>query len=362
MATKTKKKKKSSNPTNLTLAEAMADLNVGPQVSEVKGLFDQAKSQYAEDVASAHAGGESSRAFANLARPTVQKDYDEAASGAVTSNAVADAAFGGVDATDPFKAALLRERATAGRQAGESKAAALQGLTDRVQQAASGEQYAINQARGEYGKTKATLSSKIQDLLGQRGNLVTTELGKLNTADQTAAEKGGDIYTSGAFNGMTKAEVKALSPQQRADIVTAFNKKGPKAGPKNRASRDDIKDLTSDFSTALSKAKDYDARGDAATELVQGVDDAVDKNGHRIPNSGVKAIDQFPVSLALDMKFDGRLSAQNIKRLHDLGFKVSDIPGAIGGVEYKKKLAKARAKLHNRPKAPTGSTGGSPFT
>lgn len=359
---KHKSKKKSSNPSNLTLAEAMADLSVGPQVTEVKGLFDEARRQFGEDRASAHAGGESARAFANLARPTVTKDYDEAASGAASTNAVADAAFAGVADTDPFKAAALRERATAGRQAGESKAAALQGLTERVQQAASGEQYAINQARGEYGKTKTTLSNKLQDLLGQRGNLVITELGKLNTADDAAAAKGGDLITSGAFEGMTKAEVKALSPAQRAEIVAAHNKDKGKSGPKNRASRDDIKDLTSDFSLALTKAKNFDDRGAAGKTLVAGLQNQVDKNGHAIPNSGFPKIDQFPVSLALDMQFDKRLSPQNIKRLHDLGFKVSDIPGAIGGVEYRKRLKKERAKLHNRPKAPTGSTNGSPFS
>jgi len=246
----------------------------------------------------------------------------------------------------------LRERATAERQATEAKTRSLMDLTDRAQSATAGEQYAINNARKEYGQTKRTLSSKLTDLLGQRGNLVTTELGKLNASDAEAAAAGEDLITSGAFAGMTKDEVRALSPAERTQITSDYNNRGKKGdkgdGKKSRASQDKIEKLSSNFSRALAYAKDYNDRATAAEALVKGLPDKVDQYGVRQPGTGKPALPQFAVSLALDMIFGDKgnkyISQTNVKRLHDLGYKVTDLPGAVG---YNDWLQKRRTL--NRP-------------
>jgi len=169
-----------------------------------------------------------------------------------------------------------------------------------------------------------------------------------NAASRATASK---RITSGPYRGLTQGQVDSMSAQELRDYEKQNEKAtggGEKGGVK-RATNDQQLQLGNQFKEALNRAADYAAadkskrnRAATAKELMKGTTgkDAVPKMG------------QFPVSLALDMAFDGHISRANAQRLHRLGYKVSDLPGSVSFTDYRKKQA-ARPKPKPKPKAPT---------
>lgn len=366
MPTKTKKRTVSGvNARDVTIANALGDAEFGPQVSAVQDLFRQAKRQYAGDVDAAKANAAATIAAVHSKREPTRDIYAEAQRSATNTASDIDASVAARLGTanpvgDVFNASIARERGTQANRVSNEKAGALNELTQREVGATAGRQLGINQARSEYGTTRGTLSQKLEDILGARGAKVAAAMGQLankreETAGKTAAA-GADIYTSGAFTGKTKAEVRAMSTDQRQQIVDAYNaakgKKGGK-GPDWLPQKDAAVGLRQlqtlkDFATkAKTGAAFVPGHAPQPRESRAGAEKKILTNSDSPP--------QHPMLLraALDAAYDGHISAYTVKGLIAAGYKPSEVARVLGvqtSGEYK--------RTHNPVKANTKAYAG----
>ena len=381
-ATKTKKKTKKTS-SDLAYATAVANEKYGPQISEIKGLYDQAKQQYASDIDAAKNNAASGVAFATQARPQTISDYASARSTTDQLNALQNAQLakapssGGV--SDVLRTAITAEQTGQGKKIANERANSLQALTDRATAAASGQQFAANQAKSAYQKTADTLTQKLVDIAGQQGNEIAVQLGKLqqtkaktdaSNAKTKAANQRSDstIYTSGAFNGMTHGEVNALTPQQRQAKVDAYNKSSSKGKAKgqSRATSEQRQNLNTDVQGAINdwtriagatkvdpKTKKRVPVGLTPDQIralmLKGQTPSKD-NGM----SSIKKRSALATQIAEEMATDNAISSQTVKKLHDLGYKTTDIDRIV--TAYQRSLANrisrpgtAPAEGGNRP-------------
>jgi hypothetical protein len=343
----TKTKRKPSRDT--TIATALGDEQYGPQVSAVQDLFRQAKRQYAGDVDAAKANAAATIAAVRSSREPTRDIYAEAKRSAANTASEIDASVASRLGTanpvsDTFNASIARERGTQANRVSNERAGALNELQQREVGAQAGRQLGVNQARSEYGATRDTLSQKLEDIMGQRGAKIASELGKLQNKREETATKGADIYTSGAFTGKTKAEVRAMSPDQRQQIVDAYNAdkggKGKKGGKGYRATSEMRIGLADKFKNAVDIAQDMKQRGGLSRAAVENTLRHGSTPAKGSDQKGVPKFGDFASTLAADLAWDGYISDANVKKLHDLGYKVSDLPNAIGPAEYNKRKAK----------------------
>jgi hypothetical protein len=332
------------NANDLSIVLANLGLKYDPQVSQINTLNRQAQGQYASDIEGAKAQAASTVNYAKAARPTTQAIYDQANAQTDAEQADVAAAFqkaGG--AADVFSAATAREHAQQKARLAGASAAAQTGLTNRITGALAGRQAGYMQAQADLGKTKDTLATQLSDVLKARGNDLTAMLGSLRnqrvdrlTKTRTEETK---VKDTGPFAGMTVGEVAKLSPTDRAAIVDKFNadKVKPKAGAKaDRRTANERQSLSDVFNEArdtavkaatgnLGDGVKYN-RAQAANMLLHGTVPTTEAAAKG--KQGIKKAGQLAATLALDMAYDGRISKQNARRLHKLGYKVDDLVGA----------------------------------
>jgi len=372
------KRKSSVNANDLTIATAIQDEKYGPQVSQIKDLYGTAGDQRTSDIEAAKAGSQSAQMYAKNAEPGVRQIYSDATTSTNQANDDVTAAFSKIgSAADVFKAATAREQGGAKTRITSQGTAALQELIDRGVAAKAGEQLAVGKANTDYGATTKTLSQKLLDIAGARGAGIAASLGslasdragnqtKIDIAKIGAGARANDRATSGAFAGMTDAEIGDLTPAQRQAKVDTFN--ASKGSPKktDRRTANERQDLSAEFNKALTYAQGYKEQGDpretASRTLLRGKP-ASSKGTKGKPDyeviDAVPSFDQLALAVALDMAYDKRVSAANARKLHALGYKVSDVTGAVSSTAYQQKRSN---KLAPRTPAPRGATGGSPFS
>lgn len=341
MPTKTKRKP----GRDVTIATALGDEQYAPQVSAVQDLFRQAKRQYAGDVDAAKANAAATIAAVHSKRQPTRDIYAEAKRSAANTASDIDASVASRLGTanpvsDVFSASIARERGTQANRVSNERAGALNELTQREVGATAGRQLGINQARSEYGKTSETLSQKLEDIMGQRGAKIASELGKLQNKREQATAKGADVYSSGPFAGHSKGEIQSMSQDARQALVDAFAKgKGKKGAKGYRATSEMRVGLADKFKSAVDIARDMKSRGGSrgAVEntLRHGSTPAKGSEQKGVPKFG-----DFASTLAADLAWDGYISDANVKKLHELGYKVADLPGGVGPTEYRKGKAK----------------------
>jgi hypothetical protein len=368
-----KRKKNGLNANDLTIAQAVAGEKYDPQISQIKGLYGQAGKQLASDITAAKAGAKSAVVYSKSARPTVKSDYKDATKTVNQDAADTLAAFGTIgQAADIFRAAAAREHNDYKSRIATDKVGALQELTDRATSAQAGRAFAVNKARQDYKDTTGTLGQQLVALRGAKGNSMAAQLGtlmeqradravKVKTAKISAGAGDNKVITSGAFQGMTNAEVRALTPKAKQQKVDAFNATQGKGKTGNRRTVKEQTGLNSGYSSATSWAARLRAQlAKPPKQGGQGLDPNSKASRHavaqillqgRLPSKqgqGIPKQDQLPLTLALDTVYDGHISRNNAQRLHDLGYKVDDLNNAATATQYERK----HPRKPKRPQAP----------
>lgn len=331
------KRNRRKNSNDLTIARAEGDVRFGPQVSQIRDLYQQAAGQKVSDISAAKQNARSAIAFARAARPEVNAIYRRG--GNVAEAAAADVAnaFTPLGAgADPFRAVAAREAQGAKTRMEEARTAARQELVDRATSAKAGQGFAVNQARQEYRSSKRTLGQKLEDVLGQRGSYIAGRLGTL--ANQRAAEN--LKLRLASMGDQTTRDVAAAKIQadKEAAAIKAKDKAKDKdkgGGGGGRATAQQRTSLSNEFNRALRFAQDYandpkggtphERRAAARDALLRGSQGGKDAQGEY---PGTPHFGQLPLTLALDMAIDRHVSRAHAQRLHGLGFKVGDVSGA----------------------------------
>lgn len=349
------KRRRGINPDDLTTATAEAEAKYGPEISTVRGLIDQAKAQYEGDVSAAKTNASAVRSYAHQAGPKVKQIYTRATGAADAAGDDVVRAFGGLGAAaDVFRAATAREQGGQRGRIAEAQADARQSLIDRGTEAQAGQAMAINEARRGYRGNLTTLSDQLSDIAGQQGADIVARLGSLRSEraerakDKAIARTNAESRASeGAANRASHegiAEANRIAAAERAAA-------GRAPGGTKRATQTRIEAISGEFQEALRFAKDYvdeahskAARARAADDLVRGRVPGTDpslvsKSNPKGSYGATPKFKQLVASIALDQAFDGHVSRANARKLHELGYKLSDITGATSYEDYKKRVA-----------------------
>jgi hypothetical protein len=357
-----RKRRGAINANDRTIAEAEADLRVGPQISQIRDLYDQAARQKVSDIRAAQQGAQSAIAFANAQRPTVKTTYKTGQNVANAAAADVETAFGKLGAAaDPYRAVTSREQGGARNRINEARIGALQELTERATGAKAGMALAINQARSDYALNRQQLNQKLSDLLGQRG---TTIAGRLATLSNQRAERAAKIRTAKIGAGATTeaAKIRAQAQKESAERTAS---KGERATALQRGTFSDEVGAAMSRIRQLLKDNPGVKRPQLATTLLKG--QQIPKGGD--PNAQIKQVSQLAASIALDQVLDKHVSQQNAQRLHQRGLKVADIadvrtrsewlPGAQA--QQRRQAAKRRREAAARRRRQGTVFGTSPF-
>ena len=281
------------------------------------------------------------QSYAQQALPGVRKIYSGATDATNATQQDVATAFGNLGgAADVFKAATAREQGGARSRITEAAARAEQDLKDRATGAIAGRALALGEARRSYRSNLGTLSSKLTDIAGLEGSEIAARLGQLRSE---SLERGNrrDVARIGAES---RESVAAADRASREKI--AADKAKDKAGPGGvkRASAERIEKFSDKVREAMGVADALKVGGDdrrtAAPKLVHGT--TIPAGTKPDPKTGeiprpVPKFGQLVASIALDMAHDGHISRQNARRLHELGYKVSDVQGLVSTAEHWRK-------------------------
>jgi hypothetical protein len=368
-----KRRRGGINANDLTIARAQQKLKYDPQVNAVRDLYGQAKDQYVSDITAAQGAAQSAVKFAKQELPKVRKIYSGATNAAEAAQQDVQTAFGNVGAAaDVFKAATAREQGGQLGRIAEASARARTDLKERQASALAGKSLAYKQAQGDYSKTRGSLSQKLIDIAGEQGNYLDATLGSLRNARQANKTKV-NVANIGAKSRESVAAANAGSREKvaAANRDAADRRAAAKETKSNRRPGSERGKLSDDVNAAFSFAsKNVPKAGvrfglprpKMADILLHG--QVVEKNGDL--NSAIPKFGQLAASIALDMAYDGHVSRANAARLHDLGYKVSDIANSRSFNDWRKTPAgRAWAKAQNAPKAskpkPVGVFAQGPF-
>jgi hypothetical protein len=340
------RRRRNRNAQDIRLAQSRAKVRFGPEHSTIKAAIGDAQNNYLSDLTSAAAASKSAIHFAKKAKKPVAAVFNQARSEADAARSDVEAAFGRLGgAADPFRAALAREQAGAHQRVALAGANALHELTQRQLEAKAGGQYAKTAAKQDYRKTISDLAGRLSDLGDREGAFITSEAGSLRES------RAGRQATTRNARLKIRADQKAADLDYGRDVAkikltdslkdAAKAKGGKGLGGNKPASRSESRMFQSDFSKALSYAKQYantyDKKGGrvtrhtAASTLTSGA--PASKTA-----SGVPAIDdQLALSAALDMAYAGHLGRTTTKRLHQAGIRVKDLSGAKSYRSYEKR-------------------------
>lgn len=223
---KTKTKPKTKVPSALAQAQAEMDVKYKPQLDMAQGLIGEAATQYKSDIETAKNNQRAIDSYAEAKKaPTIDryKDAQTAQTGYETNAA---SALQGVGAgSDILKNAITGEQSSLRSRLEGAGTRASQELDDRQTSALAGRIAAQQQARGDYRKTKAGLTSQIQSLIGQQGADVIARFGQLAEAD---AERQKDIDVA-KIGAKARTDVAGLGAKSKADTAAGKAKEKDQA-------------------------------------------------------------------------------------------------------------------------------------
>ena len=224
---KTKTKPKTKTPSLLEQAQAEKDAQYAPQIAQAQALLGDAGSQLKSDIETARNNEQAVRSFAEAQKvPTIER-YKGAQGNVAGFQANTDAAIKPTGAgNDIFRNALASEQGSLRSRLEGAGTRATQELSDRQTAAVAGRVGAESQARGDYRKTKKSLTDQIQTLVGQKQADVMARFGQLVEADANrqkdidvaniAANARRDVAAAGAKNkANTQAGKDAEKEQKR---------------------------------------------------------------------------------------------------------------------------------------------------
>lgn len=237
------KKKKGVPSSDIAYATDVTNLKYAPELTNVRDLFSQLKQQYADDRNAARQNARSTISAVAQATPDVARTYQAAHQTTRSAQSDVASAFDKLgSAADIFRAATAREQGGALTRIGEAKTRAQQELTNRKLGAVAGRQLALGQAKQAYGRGYQTLSTRLQDILGQRGTEVGIQLGNLRheRLDRSA----------------TKAAGRAKADAETARTDAAKAKANEKKQGQKRAHIEKVRTATGDFQKRILDARD----------------------------------------------------------------------------------------------------------
>ena len=360
MATKSEKKR----------AQALVDLEFGPQAAQVRNLWGKTRAQYLNDLSGARQTERAITTAAAAADPKIRTIYHDARADLGASNSFVDKARATMapgpetGLTKLIGEQMARERGSALNANTAARAGALTELTNRASAAVAGKAAAYKTAKDTLTANRKDLTQQLSDLTGQKSSKMAALLGEMqgerSAANAKARGDSNKTIMSGDFAGLTQGQVDAMSTEDRLDWI---NKKAKKSkGKDNRATNDQRLQLSNAFGEAFDEAKNWSnlSRPQLAQLLIHGQTAGKDPVTKQ-PIMSVKKFGQLEASLALDMARDGHISRANAKKLHDLGYKTTDLTGATSYQDWIKTpagrawLAKqkaAKSKPKPKPKQP----------
>lgn len=261
---KTKTKPKSKKPSaNESAATTFADLQYGPAISQINAAFGTAKDQFGSDIDAAARGGESGRAYALGALPTVQKSYSNAKTETGSDDAFVNAELAKLGpSADVFKGAATKSQGAFHDRITAAGARAEQSLRDRAAAATAGEQFAKNQARADYRKTTGALQQQLLDLKSQAGKAAANKLSELLQADLDRQNKL-DVATIGADATTGAAKIRSDAQKEKDAAKKKRDKKDVYGN-----TLDQRRSRRSTFSNAVTLAGSINAKGNKSADQI----------------------------------------------------------------------------------------------
>lgn len=334
MATKAERRK----------AQALIDLEYGPQAAQIRDLWGQTRKQYLNDLSAARQTERAIKTAAAAAEPKLRTIYSTARDDLGESNSFVDQALATMARGEDTGLSKLigqqmaRERGAARNANTAARTGALTELTNRASAATAGRAASYRTAKDTLLGQRKDLTQRLADLTGQSGAKMTALLSDMeaqrSAANAKARETTGKRLTSGPYRGLTQGEVDAMTPEELRDFERKNNPDKAAKAKSNRRTVEAQQGLSDRVAHALSVAQTYSGkytRGQLAQTLLKGQvpTKTTDKTGAETTVPGLPRVDQFVLSLALDMAYDKHVSRANARRLHKLGYNVADIEGAV---------------------------------
>lgn len=343
MATKTKTKTKAKARSTTASpfaqqAQAEAFLRTNPERSTLAQQLADARGDRDTSVSAANTAANANVSAARGAPAAYQRTYDDA-----LSHVAAAIAVPGAD--NPATGAGRDAAQTRGRLA-EMLASAQTDAKQRELSAREGGQYAVGQANAGYAKTSDTLSSRLRSLAQEQGVYTAQREGELS-GDATRLAHDSAQKSADRANAREIASAHDRTSLTTTRIrTTAAAKARAKADARKRATRwatpqqaGRLQDSVASIRSWIAQNKaDYgrEAGGDARKQralLAQDLSVGVPGQSFVDPKTGAinrdpgvpKAGSDLALRVALDLAFDGHLSAANVRRLHERRYKVSDL-------------------------------------
>lgn len=350
---KTKKKTKAKAPADryATQVGAESTLKFGPEESSLQAALRDAESGYSTEVAAARGTRRSIEEAAKTSKPKFAKNTATSLETVKSVKSTLAADLAKLPAAGALAGASSRDAAGTERRLAEALTANQSETDARARDAASGEAYAVSNARNRLGDNKEKIAQRQSDMAKEKGAFSQARSGELAEAaadrrvttrgqDKTADTAAANRRTSNANADATRDETARHNRETEKNAADAKNGRKP-ASPK------DTEKAKTAISRALEQANrvkgevsgaDKTAgvtardRAESAKILVNGREGQTienDKDGNALANPvkipGVKATEELYASVALDLAYDGHLSTKNMKALQKLGLSVRDL-------------------------------------
>jgi hypothetical protein len=355
-------KHKSRRSTWLDQAKAQSLVRYGPELSSLMALRSENVTDYHRALHQAAAGRMGEQAAVAAALPQLKAIY--AANEGVRKQAAgltAGSLAGLGPAADAFKVAGLQEMGGALAALSQTGTQAQADLVSRGVRAAESEAGSRRTALAQYRTDQAKVTQRHQDLLGEMGAYTAATAGDLSTKAaqrRVTRQNNQDSNTQSERNSKRSAGIDPDTgkpiPGGKLDPKT---KTGAGSKPQSRDAHNTLRTAITDaVDSALPLAKTFvkkkgsGTRGYVDSVLRSGVDEPATrspvydtiktptgtKQQARLNEDGTPVykvapavkIDKVPAAArgaALDIIFDGHISAKHLRQLHQAGFSVNDL-------------------------------------
>lgn len=324
------------------LARQEARLRYNPERRGLIGALGEAKATRRSEKRAARSTGRGLRATIRASRKPTEENYDRLDSALAKSDGTFDGGVMHADlqglggAAGSIVAAALAESASARQRASEARSNRMQDLDDQIIRAREGQVGAVRQANQAYRQNTAKILQQLAALDADEGLYSATALGRMrnersgrrtNVRTQREAR---DARFMEKY-GVTYEQFKSMTPKERRNAERAHNPDKSKDGkgkkPREWAPPATQGKAADTISLALAQAKRLKRekldRAGAAQVLTEGREKIKgEKDGTEFEIPEVPKFAGLWASIALDLAYDGHISARNARLLRKRGIRV----------------------------------------
>ena len=315
-----------------------AFLRFNPERSGLRQSLADIGAQEKQGVGSARSVFASVRGATAKARPQLDKIFGDQAT---LAKALQDAAPASV--TGPAGGASAIEREGAARRLGEQLANAKAETTSRDQEAASGMAFQIGNVQARAAADRSKVNTRLAELDREQGAFIQGRVASLDEArrkrEATARENQRNRDAASARQEDQQSFTAGEKAKDRAAADRRAGKKGSRTKPKDSAAYVDTRDAVN---AALRHAKRLKASGRSLAQavdiLVTGRESQTIPSGQTRTNPAtgkpqetsikVPAIPKTKrtfAQIAVELAWNGTISAQSARRLRALGYSVKTL-------------------------------------